>query len=1063
MAVSVKIYHYLVSPTLVAISCITLSLVSLQFFGVFKEISQSWLSSGFLLALLLFLPIKRWVFYLIAGFIAFALVDYYNTGLLGLSLGFATASCSGVVVSLFSSHAILPPPKAEFPSVSKYFLSLAARIFLAAPLSALIMALIFYVYKGGYFAPLTLMWWFIVSLSLVLVPTFVRAIKNIHLERFAPVDWKFFAEYFLNLSGVILSAYLVFKVLLPTYRGVPFIASIVLPFIFWGVLRFGMFGTSSFMLVLFFIISKNAPNSFNQSTFLLLLLFLIILTVSFLILAEALHRRLQAKFERDQFFTLSSNLFCLAGFDGLFKMLNPAWESVLGYSLHEMINKPYLDFIHPDDHIRTKGAAQELIEGKNVTHFENRYRKKDGGYRWFRWDANSSSQLKTLFAVARDVTEEKMIEEDFHKAVAFLHARNEATPFGIIESDIYGDCIDTNAQYLNLVKKTLPEVIGKGWLSTVHPDDRERVSRAWYNSVLAGTPFEEEYRIQRDDGTIIWLSMKGVAMRDEKKLLGYIQAGLDISKSKDAQERLTELKESAEAASRAKADFLAKMSHEIRTPMNGVLGMAQLLMNTELKRDQDEYVQTIYTTGNHLLTIINDILDFSKIESGKLKLEEHPFSIKKCIEEAVDLVLIKAIEKKIELLYLIDPACPKWVIGDNIRLCQILINLFSNALKFTESGEVFLRVYKEKNVNEKVELRFTVSDTGIGIDEDKLDLLFQAFSQVDSFASKKYGGTGLGLVISSQLAKLMQGHMWVESKKGTGTTFYFTIQCKPMEVVPESSQEQDIEIQGKKVLIVDDNATSLEVLSCHCHEWGLLPTTILSSFEALSACQKGLSFDLAIIDDQMPGLSGHELIKSLRSLPAFSKTPIILLMHPLESPQPEQEPHLFFLTKPVKMSSLFERVRDSLSHFYQKTYVSPLQTVFLDPAQGSRYPLNILLAEDDPVNQKLTILFLEKLGYKADVVNTGNQVLESIKKKHYDLIFMDMQMPDMDGIEATQKILELFPKKEDRPTIIAITASAMPEDKKICLDAGMDDYMSKPISLEIIAESLKTIGSKKHS
>ncbi|HSO06791.1 MAG TPA: response regulator [Pelomicrobium sp.] len=657
--------------------------------------------------------------------------------------------------------------------------------------------------------------------------------------------------------------------------------------------------------------------------------------------------------------------------------------------------------------------------------------------------------------ILRDVSERRAAVQALRRSEARFRALAEASPVGIFETDGSGRFAYVNARWCEMAGMRVEEAQGEGWARAVHPEDRSRVHQAWVAAVGGRRPFNAEYRFLRPDGAEIWVAASAVpATFDAPREHGYVGTVADITERRAQATALEKAMQEAEAAARAKSLFLANMSHEIRTPLNAVIGMTSLLLDTEISDEQKDFAQTIRASGEALLAIINDILDFSKIDLGRLDLEQQVFDLRRTIEDSLDLLAPQASEKGINLAYFIEDGTPGTLVGDVTRLRQILVNLISNAVKFTHQGEVVVTVDALQLAEDSHRIHFAIRDTGIGINRDRLPHLFQSFTQVDPSTTRKYGGTGLGLAISKRLAELMQGTAWVESEVGSGSVFHFTIvaQAGPEADHQYLRRSQPL-LAGKRVLVVDDNITNRRILVKQALLWGMMPSASPSALEALDLIRHGNQFDVAILDVGMPEMDGIDLAWEIRNYRDPQQLPIILLTsmgQRLNMPQDGELRLAAYLNKPIKPAQLFHVLTAALG-----TPISPAEAPRspVEKHLAERMPLRILVAEDNAINQKVVLRILSRLGYRADVAANGHEVLSAVDRQRYDVILMDIQMPEMDGIEATRRMLRRFDHHET-PRIIAMTANAMPGDRERCLAVGMDAYITKPIDLDDLRSAL---------
>lgn len=735
------------------------------------------------------------------------------------------------------------------------------------------------------------------------------------------------------------------------------------------------------------------------------------------------------------------------------------YKSMLGHTDKSFPNDPmaFFDHVHEDDLDRVRTVLRDCFAGKLDSCNEIfRMKHRNGEDVWIL--ARGKAQIDAKGRSIRmsgshtDITEQKKVQDllqgilegSLNGIMAYKAVRQNGN---IVDFE----CILSNQAAANMISGLVDNMIGKR-LREVFP---EVVDVGIWLHLLNVVEKDEPYRTEipfSSKGRNSWLQLMISKLND-----GFAIAFEDITIRKTAEDELVKAKEAAESGARSKTEFLATMSHEIRTPMNAVIGMTGLLLETKLNAVQSDYVNTIRVSGDNLLAIINEILDYSKVDSGKMDLEEQVFDLLESVEDIVGLLAKSAIDKRIELVYYLDPDVPRIVKGDATRLRQVLVNLMSNAIKFTSQGEVFLYITTTGGTPERPELEFSVRDTGIGIPADKIDNLFHLFSQVDSSTTRKYGGTGLGLAISRKLVELMGGSIWVESEEGVGSTFKFTISLDvdPGEMLKVDLQYEEEELSGKRIMIVDDNETNLKILQIQCVKWGMKVQAYLEPDMALEALMEMKPEELphiAIFDMQMPQMDGKELARKVRSKFGPQKLPIVMLTSLGRDPKlAPLDLFVAYLVKPARQAQLFQTLSKSL----KRSAVAKVKEPIALPSDlpQIRKGLRILLAEDNLINQRVASGILNNIGFRVDVVANGIEALKMINSHEYDLIFMDVQMPDMDGLEATQNIRRDKGLKS-QPVIIAMTANAMKEDREMCLKVGMDDYIAKPVKISDIREML---------
>ena len=764
--------------------------------------------------------------------------------------------------------------------------------------------------------------------------------------------------------------------------------------------------------------------------------------------------------------------------------VNPAFERIFGLAPEDAVGRTFAECVVPeryrDEHTaKIRRFAETGAVGSLERRLELPACLSDGTEIpvevTFRPRRLPSGMLVTVNL--RDMRAQKAAEAELVAARDAAEAKErlvrtviDAIPDLIFVTDRDGRCITRNLADARSIGYERPEdTTGLTVFDTVGGDLADTLWATDQAVMTSGEPRLDGEDVVLVDGQTRLFASSKIPLRDEAgAVVGLVGIVRDVTEQKAAEAELVAAKEAAEAATRAKSEFLATMSHEIRTPMNGVIGMTSLLLETELDAEQLDFVETVRSSGDALLTIINDILDFSKIEAGMLSLEDEPFDLRHVVESALDLVAQPAADKGVELAYLIDEGVPGSVRGDVTRVRQVLVNLLSNAVKFTAEGSVCVRVGaapRDVLAGRQVVLTFAVEDTGIGIAPDKQAAIFESFSQADASTTRRYGGTGLGLTISRRLAEMMGGTMSLESTLGEGSTFRFTVaaQVAPSERRVFLHAEQPA-LEGRRVLVVDDHAVNREILTRLASRWRMRPEAAEGGVAGLAAVARaqaeGQPFDLVLLDMQMPEMDGVAVARALQALPGPAPVVVMLTsIHREGSLRREAAAagvHAV-LYKPTKPSQLYDVLIEAFEG--RAATLSEAAWVSRPAERPAASSVRILLAEDNVINQKVALRLLERLGHRADVVADGAEAIEAVHRQPYDVVLMDVMMPEVDGLEATRR-LRAEPGRFPPPTILALTANAMEGDRDRCLAAGMDGYLAKPVSLDDLRAALDEVSGE---
>lgn len=751
---------------------------------------------------------------------------------------------------------------------------------------------------------------------------------------------------------------------------------------------------------------------------------------------------------------------------------NPAYYDFHGFDRNKSINgKNDFNFYPQQDAQRLFDEEQSLMQKGESVETEEEHVSEDGRtlhIESFKCPLKSpSGQVIGLAGISRDVTErienkKSLIraKQESEENAALINAIFETLPDQIYYKDAKAQLLGANPAYCDFHGfDSEKPMLGKTCQQLYPVQFGQQIYNKEISLLTSGEPLRERERHTQKDKTSTYLeSIKRPLKNSQGEIIGLVGISRDITEQVGREKELIIARQDAEAASKAKSSFLAMMSHEIRTPMNGVIGAASLLMGTRLNAMQEEFVHTIQTSGDNLLSIINDILDYSKIEAGKIELETIAFSPRECVEDAFDIFVQTAAKKNLELLCDIEPDVPECLRGDPTRLRQIVINLLGNAIKFTEEGEVGVKVsvLTFDEIHQECLLQFDVRDTGIGISEEAQKRLFKSFTQADASSTRKYGGTGLGLAISRRLTELMGGKITLTSKENEGSTFSFTANLPIAVSTKKTTEICKADLHGKRVLLVDDNQTNRRILTEQVKQWGAIPEAFAHPEQVIAHLQESAPYDIALLDYQMPTMNGETLAREIYNLPDLPELPVIILSSSCEiiKPHPSISARM---TKPVKMHKLREQILELMGEHNQHK-----ETVTRSGPHAHHKKhknLRILIAEDNRVNQRVVQMMLQRLGYEDTVfVENGLEAVAASLDSKYDIVLMDVQMPKMNGLDATRKIRENSGSKIE-PWIIALTAGVMEDERKNITLSGMNDFLAKPLAIEQLEEMLNKLES----